>query len=56
MCRAGVRCGIPDFMIAGQAMFAKLWSGQLHPLYCKLEIADSLTLPRMPDEVKQFTQ
>ena len=52
--RAGVRCAIPDFIEAGRAKFAKVWSGRNHPLYRELEMSDSLHLARMPPELREF--
>ena len=54
--RVGVRCGNTQFMEAGRAKFAKVWSGRVHPLYRELEMADTLNLLRMPVTVKKLVE
>ena len=52
MYRCGQRCGNADAMIAAHSKFAKVWSGRVHPLYRELEMADTLTYIRMPNDVR----
>ena len=42
MFREGVRNSNQDFMIAGRAKVAKLWTARHHPSYREIEMADSL--------------
>ena len=54
MYRTRLRCGIVKFIAAGRAKLAKLWSGRHHLLYGELEMADTIKLAIMPNEVKDL--
>lgn len=54
MYRQGVRDDIPSFVLAGRAIFAKVWYGRNHPLYWELEMSDSVAFARMPQKVRDF--
>ena len=54
MYRKGIRDNNPSFVMAGRAVFAKLWSARNHPLYRELEMSDSISFARMPQQVRDF--
>ena len=56
MFRAGVRSNIPQFIRAGRAKYAKVWPGRHHPLYCELEMSDTICLSRMPQEIHSLIE
>lgn len=56
MYRAGIRGGIPKFIQAGRAKFAKVWCGRNHPLYREIEASDTLMQYRMPGELTPLVQ
>ena len=53
MFRKGIRHADNELFLTGLRKFAKLWSGRHHPLYRELEMSFSVTLARMPSELRR---
>ena len=50
--RAGLRSGHAALVEAARGSFAKLWSGQYHPMYRQLDAYDAITTLCMPQKLR----